>query len=101
MLPAVILHVPERDDALAVDVVERIQPRGVVPIRNVRVVRRFVNHLAVVLRRLQGRSQAGARDVVRGNEVYCSLVVSEGPSRGIRNINLLARLLLSIEGGNR
>src|SRR5580700_8989117 len=101
MLPAVILHMPERDDALAVNVVERIQPGVVVVIRDVPVARRFVGYLAIVLRGLERGSQARTSDVMRGNQVDCSLVVSEGPSRGIRNINLLARLLLSVEGGNR
>src|ERR1700730_5250181 len=97
MLPPVVLHVPERDDPFAVDAVERIQPCSIVKIRDVSVMRRFVNHLAIVLRGLKARSKPRTSDVVRGNERHGSLVVSEGPGRGIWNINLLAGLLGSVE----
>jgi hypothetical protein len=93
MFPAVIFHVSKRDDAFAVDAVKRIQPRSIVKVRNVAVVRRVVSHLAIVFRGLQCRSKPRTRDVVRSNKVDGSFVIPEGTGRGIRNIDLLAGLL--------
>lgn len=100
MFPAVIFHVAEGDDLFAVDVVEGIQPGSVIEIGDVAVMRRFEDHLAIVLRFLERGPKPCASDVVRGNEVDCSLVVAERAGGGIGNINLLAGFLLRIEGGD-
>jgi len=97
MFPAVIFHVAERNDALAINVVKRVQPGGVVEIRNVCVMRGVINHLAIMLRGFERGSKAGARDVVGCNQMDRSFVVFEGASRGIWNINLFAGFFLGIE----
>src|ERR1700722_4982337 len=98
MLPAVIFHMPERDDSLAVDVVECVQPGVVVVIRDVTVMRRSVNYLAVVLRRLERGAQPSACDRVRRNQMDGSFVVAKGAGGCVGNVSLFARVLLGVEG---
>ena len=64
MLPAVILHVPERNDLPAVDTVELREPGRVIEVRRIAVVARFVDDLAIVLGGLERRSKARARHIV-------------------------------------
>src|SRR5262249_16948349 len=89
VLPAVILHVPQRYNPLAINAVERIEPGVVVEVRNVPVMGRLIDDLTIVLDGLECRPEPRARDIVRGDQVDCSLVVTEGTGRGIRNVDLL------------